>query len=705
MIDGKKMQDGNCRDLGIKTVLILASGMLLSYLIVYYYLLAYQSSLNFNGYPFDGPFQLFNGLRRLSAGQIPGQDFQFFHGLGTLLMHYPFYQFLGTNLFASEFSRQFLSPILFIISSSIFFYATTRRIELATSLTVIMVLLASVFFPSVLDPGNSLLGVRSMFPILVASAMMLDAPVVILSLLLALAFFISIEHGIAALLAFAIVTRRRGFLTLAASLPFILVLYILASGQSFLQPLRYELVDIPGDQFWYFGVPPVPFFDSIGSVLNCSWLILPNVITLVLLALFLKIKHSHATLFLLIYALLTNVSLLAIENPVYLDPMKRVDCMLILLLLAQFSKSIFQDYYAKGRKYAEIVSAATMLLLVIAIVGVPSVANILNMSDIDRSEPHLGVYLSPYWSGHLHSVENITGVGYTVTAYDLTDSNWDRGIGRNWAGFFVSHNTMLKIGDRVGMRSGPRVIENVMNFGPYTNIYLNGSPLDPGVDGYPQPIIVNRNIAVNDSLIWSTYSSLPEAEMGIFNPATDYIIHALGSSRERYAEIFKKTRPLFVRTENKGNFSFSEWLMAENWVFYRELLTNYSIVYTDTFSVLWKLQDLSYQENPWNAGNNFPAGNILEVNLKYELHNPWAGVPLFGQLPRWLIVPENCSSNQPVSLPPDKNEIRFMFRPLKDARLNMKVMPTLPGVSFDIKEVKYRILNTTTENANYLVRD
>jgi hypothetical protein len=116
------------------------------------------------------------------------------------------------------------------------------------------------------------------------------------------------------------------------------------------------------------------------------------------------------------------------------------------------------------------------------------------------------------------------------------------------------------------------------------------------------------------------------------------------------------------------------------------------------------LQDKSYQENPWNAGNNFPAGNILEVNVKYELHNPWARVPLFGRLPRWLIVPENCSSNQPISLPPDKNEVRFMLRPLEDAKLNLKVMSALSGVSFDIKELKYRILNTTAENANYLAK-
>jgi len=31
-------------------------------------------------------------------------------------------------------------------------------------------------------------------------------------------------------------------------------------------------------------------------------------------------------------------------------------------------------------------------------------------------------------------------------------------------------------------------------------------------------------------------------------------------------------------------------------------------------------------------------------------------------------------------------------------------MPALPGVSIDIKETKYRILNTTLENAKYLAK-
>jgi len=55
----------------------------------------------FNGHYADGPFQLFNALRRIDAGQLPGRDFPAFHGLGLPLVHYPFYRALGGDLLAS----------------------------------------------------------------------------------------------------------------------------------------------------------------------------------------------------------------------------------------------------------------------------------------------------------------------------------------------------------------------------------------------------------------------------------------------------------------------------------------------------------------------------------------------------------------------------------------------------------------------------
>lgn len=87
-----------------------------------------------------------------------------------------------------------------------------------------------------------------------------------------------------------------------------------------------------------------------------------------------------------------------------------------------------------------------------------------------------------------YKVKNLTEARYALTAYDLTDHNWDRGIGRNWTGFFITHNERLKVGDKVVLRSGIRTIERLMDTGPYTNVYLNGSLLNPIIDGNPNPI-------------------------------------------------------------------------------------------------------------------------------------------------------------------------------------------------------------------------
>ena len=76
----------------------------------------------FNIFPIDGAFQLFNPLRRLADGQTAGIDFPFFHGLGTLLIHYPIFAAAGGNLHASELSREIISPVLFILSATILAY-------------------------------------------------------------------------------------------------------------------------------------------------------------------------------------------------------------------------------------------------------------------------------------------------------------------------------------------------------------------------------------------------------------------------------------------------------------------------------------------------------------------------------------------------------------------------------------------------------
>src|SRR3954469_21170580 len=85
-----------------------------------------ESAMHFDGPPVDGPFQLFNALRRIAAGQRGGADFQFFHGMGVPYLHYLPFRLFGGGFLASEITRQLISIIAYPAVLVVFFRAFTR---------------------------------------------------------------------------------------------------------------------------------------------------------------------------------------------------------------------------------------------------------------------------------------------------------------------------------------------------------------------------------------------------------------------------------------------------------------------------------------------------------------------------------------------------------------------------------------------------
>ena len=71
--------------------------------------------LLFKSMPMNGAFQLYNPLHRLAAGGLLGRDFDFFHGPGTLLLHYPVFALAGGDLLASELSRNLMGLLAFLV--------------------------------------------------------------------------------------------------------------------------------------------------------------------------------------------------------------------------------------------------------------------------------------------------------------------------------------------------------------------------------------------------------------------------------------------------------------------------------------------------------------------------------------------------------------------------------------------------------------
>lgn len=82
-------------------------------------IVSFANSSMFDGFPFDGPFQSFNPLRRMANGEWPLIDFTYFHGNFLPLLLYPFFVLFGKNLFAAEMARHLLDLIFFAIATVI----------------------------------------------------------------------------------------------------------------------------------------------------------------------------------------------------------------------------------------------------------------------------------------------------------------------------------------------------------------------------------------------------------------------------------------------------------------------------------------------------------------------------------------------------------------------------------------------------------
>lgn len=93
-------------------------------------------------------------------------------------------------------------------------------------------------------------------------------------------------------------------------------------------------------------------------------------------------------------------------------------------------------------------------------------------------------------------------IGEVSPYFFFTDSSWQNGVARNWAGFFVPNTEPLReqltIGSDLIFKNGEvRKIVNVMPSGQYLNVYVDGTPLNPILVG-PPPAYILRSSFVYD---------------------------------------------------------------------------------------------------------------------------------------------------------------------------------------------------------------
>src|SRR4051812_16541568 len=167
-------------------------------------------AFNFSGTPIDGPFQLYNALRRIAAGQRGGVDFQFFHGIGIPYFYYLPFRLFGGTFAASELGRQLIAtlsgPLMLLALFRVYTRDWTRTVALGS---IVLALSIGLGLWPMLLAVNSLLGPRTILPTLVAAFWILPiAPRVralITGAVIGASVLLGTEQGLAVLIAVVVV--------------------------------------------------------------------------------------------------------------------------------------------------------------------------------------------------------------------------------------------------------------------------------------------------------------------------------------------------------------------------------------------------------------------------------------------------------------------------------------------------------------------
>ncbi len=564
---------------------------------------ALNASSYFDGFAMNGAFQLLNPLRRMQLGQLPGRDLFFFHGWGVPYLHYPLFRMLGSNLFASEMARHLVSPALFFTANVAIWRAARVPMWLALTASGVFTMAAvGLLLIGLVQPANSLLGVRSTMPLLTASVAMGLASrpqgagrfaavrfELAIGAMLGLTFVFGTEQGLAAtaammfvLVIFPFAEWRPGRRLVAAggtatvAVLTLLLVHLLMAGGAALAQLRFAFGDVPGDQFWYFGVPPNPFPRQWSDLVLDPTLVRRLVVALVAIPSLIVgcLRWSPKDrpvvagfVFLLLYGTVAVSSYLGMFNWHYASPVARIEWLTAFWLTYRFAIGA-RPLPGIGR-----VPAAGWVPLMVL----------------------LGV-----WASRVERPWMLTGLS-ELRARIASGGTRDEALGVTLA---PAWSEAAALGDRT--------------FG--------------------------RAISGDDRL-WSTYAGLLEARLGTFAPDTDYVIHALGkAAREQYVLKFDALRPRFATTVRRSYSPYEEWVETTSWPFYERLVADYRPVARSSQYVFWERRSQHEtsasewdHERVLDGGHRFElpavpeaAGDVAAiqvVELEYPPAQPLAGDP------------------------------------------------------------------------------
>jgi hypothetical protein len=178
-----------------------------------------------------------------------------------------------------------------------------------------------------------------------------------------------------------------------------------------------------------------------------------------------------------------------------------------------------------------------------------------------------------------------------------------------------------------------------------------------------------------------------------------------------YLAAFRAADPEFAVTFHRNYYPHVEKQQSADWGFYEELFENYEPVVRTSVGHLWKRRpgpwrtapDTGWVSVPLDLPDAFqlPAidlesgrAPVAIVDVRYEIHHSDFGLlPILGQTPRYLLYPLGCHSQLPIPARPYADRMTFpaVLQPGQPARF-FAAERSLVGGRWVLTEVRFRRL-------------
>ncbi len=639
-----------------------------AFVVVYQVLASIKFVSPYDGGIVDGPFQLYNWLRRLDAGQIPGRDFNVFHGIGIPYLHWPLYRLLGGDFLASELSRQLICRLATLATYLLVSRFITKHYTLGIlwSLTTIIPPLEGISgriqtlvrfgYWNVFnahEPGTSMYGLRSLLPVIFVATSFLECSkrlMLIQLVLLSASYLLGVEHGLALyggviatlglLSGLSIknpslrpIAKQYGIVLTGSLLLTWILIYLNCGSEGTAKYFTFHFVSQIQDQTWYFGAPPAYFL---------------------------------------------------------LDGFRSTLMMTVILGLAVLASTGFIVWQCVKIRQASAAETQTRIPKILGFaygtISLASLLGIMHYTNATGFNRMLYLFVSLAMYQHVSKL-TISQVGWKLLNATL---------------IVVVAVQIIQCAFQATRLSAPHLSEPMQRF------------IDQAA-----PILDESENIEQPRLLWSTYSGLYESKLGVFNPSEwDYIIHALGDDRQKYLAKFEEYQPQFVTTIRNDYEHYEEWVRSTMFPLYRTLLFNYKIVAETPYTFLWKhvppgetvaraetpieLQPVAPLKYEVPAVNKDEDLALIIVDVEYETRNPWRWLPLIGNSPRFLVHFTGSRAAYDVSLPPRLKQHSFSVIPKPGEPFGMEFV--VRGIRWDaaieVKSVK--VTKVTLDPANRL---